>query len=388
MRLFYFLFIVVSFTLATRTPAAEQYQAWFRDGKQFAHDELREIFVPDKSANLGGRPLFDPQNPVRFIRNTRARVQRQGSLLELANGDILPGQIVAYLPSEPGVPGRFVVTLEQVNFDGIAESATITIREGQIRRYLATGNSGGDCLPGRVVTRDGRQWQARSLRFQAGQVQALMKEGVQTAPFAEVARIDFVNVEPLTSLALDAIWSTEPSSLARVRLTNGGEITFSRNLAMRSETSGYCLVRPSWALEPLRFHLRQVVAMSFRDAGEIPLSLLPTFAEERQHPLTIRPVLRNSTADGSLLRLGALSDDCGIAVHAYQSLSFRLPAGTEELTGLIGVSQPVGGGCVKCRLYAGSRESEPIWQSEFLRGGDAPVETKVNLRDVKELIRR
>jgi hypothetical protein len=30
-------------------------------------------------------------------------------------------------------------------------------------------------------------------------------------------------------------------------------------------------------------------------------------------------------------------------------------------------------------------ETEPIWNSDFLRGGDAPVETNVNLRDVKEL---
>lgn len=370
-----FLLGLLPLTFVAPLSAAERYEARFRDGKTKSHDELKELFSHEKTQQLGSMTLFDAGNPVRQLRNLRGRVRVIGACVELANGDVLPGRITAYLPTEAGLPGRFVVALDETEREGTFDVSQFTVREGQVRRILGSPLSGGEFTPGRITLHDGRRVVGRSFRFQASQIQALTKEGVVNAPWSEIARADFPGVDPTAALLHDRVFTNDPSSVVRVRLKNGAEISFARPLAFRGDQRWF-LARPSWSLDPIQIFYDAVSVYTFCDADELPLSLLPVVEERRGKSLQERGLQRNRDADGGVLRVGQLTADLGLAMHAYHAAVFALPSGAKTIDGLVGVNHPAGAGCVKCRIVKGDIDGGPCWESNFLRGGDAPAEFK------------
>src|SRR5258708_5998450 len=64
-RLFFVLFVLACQT--TILPAAERYSAMFADGSLAEEAEVREWNDANAQPKIGGRNLFDPNNPVRWI---------------------------------------------------------------------------------------------------------------------------------------------------------------------------------------------------------------------------------------------------------------------------------------------------------------------------------
>jgi hypothetical protein len=368
-------------------PAQTVWQATFSAAPPLEHENLESLFVPEKPALLGGKPLFDPKQPARSLRNPRGAVVRKGMVVELANGDRLPGQIVAHLPAEDEKPERFIVSIDNLSPAGeaILEPAQWTVRASQLRRCLPADATDHQLQPGRVILRDGRRWQARSIRFQAGAANLLTTQGIVSVPLGEIVRLDMPNVDIAEALAAETIWSAEPSAIVRAQLTNGAEISFAQPLAQGGD-HGWIHLRPVWSPEAVRMQRRGVASFTFRDADEVPLSLLPA-EEKRTGALPGGAFQRNQTVDGGRLQLGAASDALGLTQHAPSELTVTLPAGARSFTALVGVMHGAGAGCVKCRVHKDGVDGDKLWESDFLRGGMEPVAVEIgDLKGAEKLV--
>ncbi len=381
---------LLGFVFAISHPGPELYAAAddnrfaarFQNGTLVTHHEVQDLFLDNKEPNIKGQRFFDPGNPIRTLRDTFARAEQVPTGLELANGDIIPGEIITHVPASAVVPAHFLVRLPDSpsSFD----QNQIAVREGELRRYWTNRRDHSDFEPGLAVARDGRRWQARAIRFAAGAVQILTAEGISNVVWSDLARLDLLQINSLDAAQRERIWTDQPGGIVRAKLANGGEITFARPLAIKVDESVF-MARPSWAVEPLRLLFKGVVSYAFRQRDEMPLSLLPVVEAKKLVGLQMHPWRRNETPDDRPLRLGEWTHDLGLALHAPQEITFELPPGAETLDAKLGVPHLAGQGCVKVRIHRDSSQGPKLWESEFLTGGAAPVDLKVNLDNALQL---
>src|SRR3954469_10499457 len=114
MRRIWLAIVVLSMAGPQLGMAAERYVAWMRDGRRVTTKSLTAWPLPASSFRLENRELLDSQNPVRFIRDTAAAIERKPPLVMMANGDWLPGTVIGLEPAsgQSGQTRRVQVELE------------------------------------------------------------------------------------------------------------------------------------------------------------------------------------------------------------------------------------------------------------------------------------
>ena len=110
--------VVILLLLSTlahaQSPAALRYLAEWCDGSRSSAAEIADWSWVDKQPRMSDRPLYDPGNRIRWLRDTTLEAPLPSpAVIEFIGGDLLPGKVVGYrssvrLPDSP-VPSHLLV---------------------------------------------------------------------------------------------------------------------------------------------------------------------------------------------------------------------------------------------------------------------------------------
>ena len=137
------------------------------------------------------------------------------------------------------------------------------------------------------------------------------------------------------------------------------------------------MVQPAWSLDPIWTPFNRIHSCSFFRPEELQLSRLYPAAFKERHYLAKSAgwrVDRNSR--NAFLSSANRGYGWGYSVHAYNELHFELGPLVTSFRSRLGLDSQVGdGGCVVGRVFLGSMEGEPLYQSPFLVGSYQTVDT-------------
>ncbi len=133
------------------------------------------------------------------------------------------------------------------------------------------------------------------------------------------------------------------------------------------------VIQPVWSLDPLSIRLRDIrMRWSFAPQN-VPLCRI------RPAATVSPPFLRrytNRSFTGGPLRSGSEDYAWGFAVHAYSELRFALPKFATAFRSRVGLDQVAGsGGCARARVFVGSVQNRPVYESPLLIGSQKTVDT-------------
>jgi hypothetical protein len=139
-------------------------------------------------------------------------------------------------------------------------------------------------------------------------------------------------------------------------------------------------VRTAWGAR-LGVPLENIARLTVQNGRFRFLSdLRPVEARHTPYLDTPRPHRVNASVSGGPLRLGGARFSRGIGVHARSDLTYELAGGYSTFAAVIGVDAAVGGaGSVLFRVLGDERV---LYESPVLRGGDAPLPIRVDVRGV------
>lgn len=395
-------FLLTSFLLLflTAPAVAERFEAVLRDGQRIVGDRLDQIHTPAE-AYLGEQALFNADNPVRRLRDTQQPVRRRGMLLEMTNGDVLPGWLTTWSAQQAdgSALAQFTVAVGESHAASDLASGMVAVRADCVRRVYLADVAPTPYTPRLVIAQDGRRAVARGLRFTSNAVHALTETGVLEISFADLRELHLPTNNDTQDVLRDGVWSDGEASSPVVRLmtTNGAEITYCASMAVLIPGEHWrrdppapdrLAIRPSWSLDTLHVNLAAMASLHFRAPTEVPLSLLPAEVLEQRSILHAWPWRRNANVRGGRLQSGLLSSELGVGMHSYSAVAFTLPPGAREFRSWVGLDTAVGnGGCVRCRVLRDNLDGELLWESPLLRGGTEPLQVgPLNVQDAARLV--
>ncbi|MDP7286645.1 MAG: NPCBM/NEW2 domain-containing protein [Phycisphaerae bacterium] len=139
------------------------------------------------------------------------------------------------------------------------------------------------------------------------------------------------------------------------------------------------VIQPVWSLDPLWVPFNSIHMRWSFAPQRVPLSRIRP-AGTINPPLLPKSENRNSA--GRRLRSGGRQYAWGFAVHAYSELRFELPQCVKAFRTGIGLDRSVGsGGCARGRVYVGSTDEKPAYESPLLIGSQKTVDSgKVSVK--------
>ena len=372
--------------------------ALFRDGTTHEAPSAEEVTAPSAQPRVNGKAVFDPARPIRLVRNLEVAPQLRGPHVVTANGDILPGSVVAFAAADPaaGLPDRLIVVMQP----GIVSGQRALRRpaghrgeksERQEDRYetqirvdrvarITWGRAGNAAsVPGTLVLADGRSIPFSSLRWTAEGAKTLGEDGIALHKWSELVEFQAPSAPALEALLEDNVapCPDERLPVGRVTLANGAQLTFrcwSIGAPWRKGGPGVWSIQPAWALSGLTFGADQISHVSARTSDELPLSLLPARTLAQQGLMGFAWAWQpNRSVRGEPLSAGGMHADLGIGAHSFSRIAFELPPKAQSLEAWVGLDRAVGeGGCAVCKVYL-DEAGGPAWTSGHLRGGQAPA---------------
>ena len=397
-------------------PDAKTFEVIWRDGSTTNAAEIKGWSTSDTpkggtldASAIMGKPLFRKGNIARLVRNTKLKATLTGPYIQLTNGDILPGRIVAtnlgpasQNPSSPYSVGdgqlagesRIVVVAVTEPLSALDDRRNlIQVRRSSIARITLTDRNPNSFSPGLVTFRDGGKYTARSIRWNADGVRMLLQRSLKSADWDELADVHLPNVNRARALLQDSL--AEPleefSYLGRMVSTSGAALTYHGSRIRTAVHGGkLChIVQPTWALNAIHVPVESIVFTGYRSTDEIPLSLLTATLLKRQSVFgTSWPWQRNRNVTGQQLSSGNIRADLGIGMWSHREIAFDLPAGAAAFSAWVGIDRAAGeGGCVRCNVYRDEVAGKPIWTSALLLSGGEPAQVEVaNLNGAKRLV--
>jgi len=137
------------------------------------------------------------------------------------------------------------------------------------------------------------------------------------------------------------------------------------------------MVQPAWSLDPIWTPFNRIHTCSFFTPREVPLSrLYPAGFKERHYLAKTSGWRLNRNSRNAFLASAGREHGWGFAVHAYSELHFDLADLVTGFRSRLGLDRQVGdGGCAAGRVFLGSIDSQPLYQSPFLVGSHRAVDT-------------
>ncbi len=356
-----------------------RYWALMRHGRQITGDVLR--FEIDGRITLDDRELTDKQNPVRVLCDTVLASRLKVPFIELTNGDILPGRVESWVAADEAAATPeclLVVPTEPVQSRAL-RTARIRARVNAVERIVFCGPAGRRLSPGRIAFKNGRHATARSIRWSAHGIKALTKSGIVSAHFDELAEICLPGRDRMAGVLHDAILANNSTDdgIVRIRTVEGAQLTFPRAMVagrQREPGTGFPFVQPGWAMNAITVISDRIVFHTYRQAGEIPLSLLPVDEVREKSGVHAWHWQRNRNVLGTKLHSGRMATDLGFGTHSYSEIAFDLPPGAKAFDTFVGLDRSVDdGGCVECKIFRDEITGSPLWKSGFLQGSREPV---------------
>ena len=368
------------------------YWALFEDGKEVAGSRVRDWHYRERRATLSGRRLFDPKSHVRVLSHTAKRPGGRGPRVFLANGDVLPGRVVAFGAAEPreNLPDRLAVA-PSLPLAGGAEDPSdgkdparglVEVRADAVTQAVFGNSPPRPHRGGAVFLADGSAFAVSSVRWTAEGLKALGPERIIAATFQELAEVHLPKADPTAAVLADARLTGGEADdwIARLETESGAVLTYlvavreSRSARRRNTYDTFHMVQPAWALTPIAVPEGDVCIRTYRRATEVPLSLLDaeTLAE-RSFTGFLWPWRRHRNVRGDLLRCGSVTCGLGFGTHSYSEVAFALPPGAKTFSGSVGLDRAVGpGGCTRLEVRQDSAGGKPLWRSGLLIGTNPP----------------
>ena len=137
------------------------------------------------------------------------------------------------------------------------------------------------------------------------------------------------------------------------------------------------MVQPAWSLDPLWAPFNRIHTCSFFRPDEVPLSRFTPALFKEHHYLAKSAGWRlDRNARNGFLASAGRGYGWGYSTHAYSELHFDLAPLVTGFRTSLGLDSQVGeGGCIVGRVFLGSVESKPLYQSPFLVGSYQSVDT-------------
>jgi hypothetical protein len=376
-------------------PQRTDYVGVWVDGTRETAGELSPGYEAERGPKLNGRRLWDPDNPIRWLLNTRLALTRAPeSVIEFFGGDRLPGRVLRYQE------GSQLATRQQPGHLIVAPQAAVDSPEGPNRQNLRVAapwvrriiweRKSADYEPGTLVYLDGRRLDFQQLRLAPGKVHLLREDGVLTVPLGDLAELHFPARDPW-EVHFDEMALLCPGSAERWmqwHTVDGLRVTASAN-RMESRVVGpdnrrnrpenwYQVVQPAWSLDPLWLNHPRVRLRRYFAPTEVPLSRIPPVAVAQRSSLGGHwPWRIDRNVQGGPLRSGDREFAWGFGVHAFSELQFDLPEAARGFSTRLGLDHLAGdGGCVRAavRLAEGSAEDarhKPLFESPTMVGSSA-----------------
>lgn len=382
------------------------------DGTRTSGDQVIEWHDPVAQPKLSGQPLFDATRPARWLRdNSFAPMPLPRMMVEMIGGDRLPGKVVGYQRTVDvpyaSAPGHLLVEPD-VSLDWPSPTKAprqrLRILTEWLRRIIweqrsADSSQSARYQPGTIFFRDGRQVAYRSLRWLDTGVRVLLEENTNDVPFSEIAELHLPAVSPWESyLGQISVLTPDCSArLIRIEAAGGLQVTTSterfqaRSDGTSSDSKNWVhAIQPAWSLDTLymRPFPKPPSAPSIRQwqffaPHELPLTWLEPSRSQQRSALGGGwhwQVDRN--VQGGPLRNGNEQYAWGLGVQAYSEIEYPLSPLVKSLRTRIGLDETAGsGGCVRCRLFAGTSDSpallkqKPLFESPYLIGSGETIDT-------------
>ena len=373
----------------------------FADGTRVAGVPITGWNAPASQPQLGGKPMFDAANPVRWVvrqglPTSLPSLSRQ-TFVELACGDRLTGIVEGHTSGvedwrRTTPPHLLVRPLAAVDLPGKPPRAHVRVASEFVRRIVLVPRIGPPLPPATILTRDGREVGFRSLRFSSAGVIILGDGGTQRLPFDDIAEIRLADRDPWEMYVRLVAWlvpqaAAAPADAAAARLmraeTDDGLIATAAVDPLhgtgdaKNPRSWHIRAQPAWSLDPLWLPHANVRRRIVFAASDVPLSLIEPATVDRKATFGGSWTWeRDRNVQGGPLSAKGLPFGWGFGTQASSAMTFPLPAfATAFRAGAALDDAAGGGGCVKASVHLGDAAAQPLWKSDFLVGTGEPVDT-------------
>jgi len=360
---------------------AGSFYALFYDGSHVSVPAFsREVWSSD-AATIGGGHLFATRNPVRLLQDMAPRALAKSSRVVMANGDVLPGKIVGFLPAVQSdeTPARLLIALDGSLITG--DPRGLVVRADRIARVISAAAEAGDGQPGSLVLADGTRFTASAMRWSDHGLKALTSSGLTDVSFDTIWDLCVPRVDVMRAVLDDNFYPPlgPTAMIARLETVQGAVLTYYREMSLvasskASPPTWYLLVQPSWSLGVILVPIDSLWRQGFRTANEVPLSSLPARTVDEKIGLHRWPWRRNENVEGGPLACGTIAADVGVGTHTSCQIAFDLPAQAKSFTTLVGFDRCIGpGASATCKIFADQVADRPLFSCGSLRSGQEPI---------------
>ena len=337
---------------------------------------------------LAGVWLFDPANPVSWIRNDGpGEIALEGPYVEFAGGDRLPCKLSGYRSGQenPGAPQLPHVLLQpsvDIHKPGYRGTRQVRVLTRWLRRIVLSSRSAHPLSPGTVFYAAGGSDRFRSMRWSRTGVRLLLDSGVRLVPFTSIAELHLPARDPWDNYfeQLAVLLPGGVGRLRKVETVDGVVLTASDERFREGQIGNpvdsrqwWHVFQPAWSLDAFWLKYSTIVSRSYNLPADVPLS---TFHPVRVKQKVILGGARRWKSDrsilGSSLACSGSEFRRGFGVRAFCELEFSLSECVKFFRTGVGIDMRAGkGGCAVGRVFLRdypSLKETSLYSSELLVG--------------------
>jgi len=336
-------------------------------------------------------PLLDRRNaPFWQPSNDPPSAKPPTAYIEMIGGDRLPGEVVDYRGRESTSDLRTPHFLVQPQLAPEAPAGwlprRVRVAERFVRRIAWNALAENEYRPATVFFADGRKVPFQSVRFGRDSVKLLTRHGLVTVPVAEIAELHLPRRDPWQAyFEQQAVLCPEGASpIVYLETTGGARLTVSAGrAAVRGSTAAqgklrwWSVVQPAWCLDPLYLAADTIRTRVALEPHEVPLTrMMPVESRVGAAFSGARRRRIDRNVQGGPLTAGGETYRWGIGVNAPSELTFSVPAYAVAIRTRVGLDRIAGdGGCARARIFVGSTQAKPLFESPVLVGAARTVDT-------------
>ena len=354
--------------------AAERYGAMFAEGTRAEEAEIREWADANASPTIGGRALFDPQTPVRWIvDHWQPPAATPSAYVEFSGGDRLAGEVVSYFaghenPYETQPAYLMLKPVPDILPPDVPGPLDVRVMTEWVQRVVWEHVGTDEYRPGTAWLRTGTSHTFRTARWTNAGVILLTNEGIKEHSFADLGEIHLPKINPWVAYyeQLAVLSPQLKSRLIQLQGTDGSRWTTSTE-RFQARHSGdrnrpehwYQLIQPAWSLDSIWLRFRTIRAWRFYAPYEIPLSNFAPLQATHESVFGTgwQWQLDRNVHQGPLQSLDR-EFGWGFGVHGSSQLTFEYPETARAVRTQFGLDRSVeSGGCISAELILDRQQS-------------------------------